>query len=546
MQQITTKNYYTITKGIDWKDMPEKFRESHAFAEGLHSSGTKDFLLYDSDRDIAETIDFYFKDLAKYLDGLTQKHTPANPSRTKLVTMPPTQSQANADRPGDNSANPRPSKLVAIKATTRKSGKANPKKTGNPPAAKALKATIPGVKKAVHKTTATTPKTANNYAEKIPDEIRFIKRYANLNDKIKTKPEVLNFINALQKAIIERRIRKTSSFAKQVEYVQEKLVELYHKMRGQTRIEIPEKKLLELKAITGREKVFSTIEFIKKYMRLNGKPAVKAKAKLLLEQLRHATQKGDIKPSMPYHPLLNEMKKNLEQFTKEKNVKTLHIEPAALSGLQGALNGLGSTSGLNGLDNIVQVEGDTSIINSMDFANLQFESLGFRQPWLDFMGDPAPGFTAMVFGKPKFGKSMLCAAFAAYLARNHGRVLYVVREEGIDKTSQEKLAAPHIRHPNLTVADGLPTDLSPYDFIFLDSVTKLGLEPQDLEALQKRYSGKSFIYVFQVTKDGLFRGANKFQHDVDMVIEVPQWGRAVQYGRYNQGGEMEIFGNNGV
>jgi len=33
------------------------------------------------------------------------------------------------------------------------------------------------------------------------------------------------------------------------------------------------------------------------------------------------------------------------------------------------------------------------------------------------------------------------------------------------------------------------------------------------------------------------------QHDVNVVIEVPEKGRAVQFGRYNQGGEMNIFGN---
>ena len=46
---------------------------------------------------------------------------------------------------------------------------------------------------------------------------------------------------------------------------------------------------------------------------------------------------------------------------------------------------------------------------------------------------------------------------------------------------------------------------------------------------------------FQTTKEGKFKGANTFQHDVDSVIEVPERGKAVQYGRFNQGGEMPIF-----
>jgi hypothetical protein len=34
---------------------------------------------------------------------------------------------------------------------------------------------------------------------------------------------------------------------------------------------------------------------------------------------------------------------------------------------------------------------------------------------------------------------------------------------------------------------------------------------------------------------------NTFQHDVNSVVELPEKGKAVQYGRFNQGGEMPIF-----
>lgn len=182
-----------------------------------------------------------------------------------------------------------------------------------------------------------------------------------------------------------------------------------------------------------------------------------------------------------------------------------------------------------------------NIMPSTDFANLQFNTIGFKDRWLAFIGDPAPGFTAMVFGMPKMGKSYLCVDFAGYLAQNHGNVLYVAKEEKLDKTLQDKLKEKDVAHENLTVADGIPADLSPYDFIFLDSVNKLGLTPKDLEKLKSQNKGKSFIYVFQATKGGKFKGNNEFQHDVDVVIEVPEIGKAVQYGRFNQGGAIDIF-----
>jgi len=139
------------------------------------------------------------------------------------------------------------------------------------------------------------------------------------------------------------------------------------------------------------------------------------------------------------------------------------------------------------------------------------------------------------------GKSYLCVDFAGYLARNHGKVLYVSKEEKLDATLQKKLTDKDVAHPNLFVSDFLPYDLSPYDFIILDSVNKLGLSAKDLEKLKADNKGKSFVFIFQTTKEGKFRGTNEFQHDVDVVIEVPEPGKAVQFGRFNQGGEFNIF-----
>lgn len=104
-----------------------------------------------------------------------------------------------------------------------------------------------------------------------------------------------------------------------------------------------------------------------------------------------------------------------------------------------------------------------------------------------------------------------------------------------------KLSDKAVAHPNLDVSAFLPINLSAYDFIFLDSVNRLGLQPEDLNRLKAKNPTKSFVFIFQSTKDGNFRGANSFQHDVDIVIEVPQKGMAVQMGRFNQGGEAEIF-----
>ncbi len=239
------------------------------------------------------------------------------------------------------------------------------------------------------------------------------------------------------------------------------------------------------------------------------------------------------------------------EFIKSKVISLLEIaasqikvsiSPKTKKRLRGTLSEIQSHQ-LDGIekDNNPEEKSKTQIMNSLEFTKLQFSSLGFKGKWLTLIGDPTSGFTVMVFGKPKMGKSYLCVDFAGYLARNHGRVLYVAKEEKLDATLQEKLNSKEVAHENLDVADGLPKELSSYQFVFLDSVNKLSLVPDDLILLQEKNPNTSFIYVFQSTKDGNFKGQQSFQHDVDVVIEVPEKGLAVQYGRFNQGGELNIF-----
>lgn len=193
--------------------------------------------------------------------------------------------------------------------------------------------------------------------------------------------------------------------------------------------------------------------------------------------------------------------------------------------------------GLNGITR----GGNPAVISSTDFANKEFKTIGFTGKWRALIGDPCPGFKAAVSGMPKMGKSFLCLEFAKYLASNHGKAIYITKEEFMSPTFQLKLKETDAANPNLDIAGEIPADLSAYQYIFIDSVTSLKLTPDDLKKLEVNNPGKSFIYVHQVTKAGKARGTNEFMHNVDIIIEVPERGKAIQYGRYNQGGEMDIF-----
>ncbi len=472
---ITTANYHDSIKNTNFSVLPDAIRKGHDFVRKITNNGAN-WDNYHNSETIKKTVDTYFEKLASFVEEKKQHST----------------SPAKKTRP------------AVIKKEQNRSGSSTP-----------------------------------SLVERVPDELRFIRRYVNLDGKTKTKEEILRFINSLQKSILEKKIRKTSFYAKEIRYIQDKLIEVYNGMKAKIALMLTPDTKEELLAIANGEKVLPSVNFIKRYIGMNGRDGMKEKARLLLSQVNKAYATGKIANSDPYIVEMHEIKKNLESFLSEKHMKVLEIEKNTLSGLQGLIDGC-DCQHLNGFDGEEKFTKPT-VMSSMDFADMQFRSLGFKGKWLELIGDPSSHFTMMVFGRPKFGKSYLCIEFAGYLARNHGKVLYIAKEEGLDKTLQDKLNDKDVKHPNLYVASSLPASLSFYDFIFLDSVNKLGMAPDDLTRLKAMYPDKSFVYVFQTTKEGKFRGANTFQHDVDAVIEVPEKGKAVQYGRFNQGGEIQIF-----
>jgi len=372
-------------------------------------------------------------------------------------------------------------------------------------------------------------------------ELKFIKRFLGLNGKKKIRQQIRLFLSALQKAMKELRIRKSSKYAEQILQIQDELIKLHSRFVSDVQkitVDFSESLIEKCDSLVGNQVELFSIKFIKSYIGLQGKVIETKKAENFFKRIINATNKEKLIPSDKYWTEIKTILRNLKDFVS-KNPKRgiLRIAKQELNGLNGILGSMCEPENLNGLGRVPK----NTIMNSLDAVQLRFEKLGLTGRWLDFIGNPSRNFSMMIYGLPKFGKSILAVDFAGYMARNHGRILYVAKEEGIDDTLIEKLDS--VAHQKLDVSDFLPTDLSGYDFIFLDSVTKLGLRPTDLNQMEADYPNKGFIYIFQTTKDGKFRGSNEFQHDMDVVVEVPEKGLAVQNGRFNQGGEMSIFQN---
>ncbi len=484
---ITIDNYFEEINRLDLPSLPEPLQKGHEFVVKATDNG-QTWQSYHEGENTHKAIDIYLSKLNEYVSKQVK------PSREKKE-KPSSQRQNTPFQP----AKTREHQVPEPKAPT------DDASTLPPP----------------------------EMVERIPEELRIIRRFVNMDGKTKTKEEILRFVNSLQKAIVEKRIRETSPYAEQIRFIQDKLIGVFNSMKAKIKIELKPETYEEMKALTREQKVLPSINFIKRYIGMNGKTGIKEKAGQLLDQINRAMDKGKIADNDPYVVEIHEIKKHLKAFTTGKRQNVLEIEKATLNGLNGILE--------NSCDSLNGPEAKPVLMNSMDFANMQFTTIGLKGKWYDLIGDPSPNFTAMVYGKPKMGKSYLCIDFAGYLARHHGKVLYVAKEEGLDMTLQKKLADKNVVHPNLFVAAELPLTLNPYHFIFLDSVNRLGLTPNDLVELKQKNPFKSFIFIFQATKDGNFRGANSFQHNVDVVVEIPEKGKAVQMGRFNQGGETMVF-----
>ena len=102
--------------------------------------------------------------------------------------------------------------------------------------------------------------------EKVTLEIAFIKRYVGLNGKTKDRKQILSFINGLQRAILEKRIRKTSPHAKEIESIQDQLIKCYEEMGESVQVKIDEKSLESYTEIAYSEKAMQTVIFIKQFI----------------------------------------------------------------------------------------------------------------------------------------------------------------------------------------------------------------------------------------------------------------------------------------
>jgi hypothetical protein len=518
---ITTNNYFQKIQNINIKALPEPLRKGHDLVVKSTANGTN-WNNYQASEGIKKVIDLYLQKLNEY-----QGNSPTS------VSMEEHKQKVNA-------------------------------KVKNNPSQKLKKEST---KKTI-KEKSSTPSNVKQVSQ-IGEEIKFIKRYVALHNKVKSPKAILSFIKALQKSIVQKLIRKTSPLAQEIELIQNKLVLAYNKMKGDESFSINESDLSRLVGIAGGEAVYPSISALKRFIGLQGKDDPK-KITSFIKYLETLVAKKKILRDDPYADKLNEIYKSLRNRTSSK----IMISKTQLSGLQGIIEACQCNKKYYGhhLGKIYHTNGKklracksrtysdasrgacshnkglSGVLTAEEMATRKLDLLSFQSFWFNLFGNPARNFTMMFHGEPHNGKTIFLLKLAQYLAESFGEVLYVSSEEFASPTMTKKVNEFLNPLPErLHFAENLQDpDLNQYQFIILDSVNDVGLKINEYKELRKQHPDKAFVFILQHTKTGDFKGGKDWEHIAEIAGEVSKGEVTISKNRYAPKNQINFFKQFGI
>ncbi|WP_017730745.1 hypothetical protein [Nafulsella turpanensis] len=504
---ISIANYSHSIKSVDINSLPQALQEGHQFFIEAES-------VYDQDESIKETIDIYLQKLNEYLG--------AKESNVKADSEPKeAKSKSSFPPKAKNEANSAKAKIKAPLKSRAPGKKAAPKSKPAEPVSKSQ------------------PKLVASQSK----DVLFIKRFINMHNKVKSRHQINLFIKALQKAIVGREIRKTSKHAGHIKEIQKKLCDQHNKMSDgdSVKIAINEQWLNELVAAAGGEKVYKSVQLIKRYIGLQGEMLI-TRIESLLKAVQAALSKKEITCSDPYYDKIKTIQKNLEIAKEGGKVK---IEKAELNGLEGILNACGCSANLSGLEDYdlppLTTDGkvkkkpdkDLDIFDSMDQLNSQPSDNSFRLKGdLGKMLGELERFELAITlegdqggGKTRFSYQ-LANAFAEIGLQVAVFSLEIGRRSDLIRRMREAYIV-EVNRKNVFITDKLPEGLETiykaskaFDVVIIDSWNKLNVHSSEFDKFRKSFPNTIFIVIFQRTTQGTIRGGTAPLYDSGINIEV--------------------------
>lgn len=515
--KITKNNYFSIISEIGIDKLSDPMKKGYELVNRATKGGT-DWSKYNM---FQKAIDAHFEALGIWYDKSKGKTEPIKTKREKQTTS----SNKKVEK-----ADERRSEIVSHKKESKKE-------------ARQVKPSKGFVK----------PKVKGKDVELISPEVGFIRRFVSLNNKMKTKDQVGSFIRSLQKAIVEKRIRKTSRYANVIREIQAQLVSTYKKMANTISFEFEPKDLNRYYKIAGAEVVMPSVRFIKAFVGLTGKEISKHKAKNLLDRINKALTKKILNTEDRYYKEVRTVINSLEDFLGKQGHKSITVKESQLNGLEGVLRNCGCRS-LKGFGSITEIVGAKNVLKSKDEGVMtvdearkaQFRPVALTGEWLRLIGKMCLPTHFLVYGFGGSGKTSFVLLFTQYLASLGYKILYVAREQYNTPTFTELL-----NRLNIVVGDNFKivkdfNVLNPreFDFVVLDSKDDMDIQLHSFVKLKEKHPAQSFIMISQGTKDGNFTGTGRWRNVVDVMVFAENG--IIKTGhdknRWGGSGEMKVFG----
>lgn len=388
-------------------------------------------------------------------------------------------------------------------------------------------------------------KSTPKMVEKIAPEITLLRRFIRMVNKALPVDKFVLLVNAMDRAMVEKVIRKTSAHAEVIKAIESKLRQAVNnaleKGDKEIQVNVPEDKLNLWVSMAGGEAVYPSVRIIKRFISIQGKTVDPIKVKALKE----AIAKAKVDKEDPYFKQVDAISKAIA-----KKVKKIKITAQQLNGLSCIAKtcGCNHISGLSGFGE--PGEGNTSEVknNSLEVAK-SFNYDGFLRADQKEMAKPAGTFVApgeigkflqnlqpyklliLLTGDPHAGKTEAVTQIMDSFASMGKRVAGFFLEQGGLESKDTRGAinrnvAKKNEHNIFITGEAdkgiksVKQAAEQFDVVVLDSWQKLGLPNTEMDSLRHEHPNTIFVVIFQQNGKGGTRGGVSADFDAPVQLKV--------------------------
>lgn len=397
---------------------------------------------------------------------------------------------------------------------------------------------------------ASKPVVASGNTEHLTPELVLIKRFAGMEGRTKTKSQVLNFTRALQKAIKEKKVTKTSPNAAVIKGIQQRVVKLYNTMVDKNlnaaEVSLDSKFSENVKKLAAKQKVYNSIPLLKRFINMQGINPTIAAVEKFLKAIKSAIKNNKFVAD-PYVKEVENIQDILNDYLGQKRAD-ITLEETSLAGLMGIpqLAGLDFSSckckkksheNLGEIDLPKDLLSIFSRIDEPATGNAVSKSFVLPTDLGKFLGRiERLEYALLLRGEKGAGKTRLLYQLLNLFASQKLTVAHFSLEISKKSDLVSRMTEAYIDPKNLkfiSVADELPKGISTireaakyFDVVAIDSFSKIGVPQTEFDKLRKDFPDTFFIVVFQSTTAGTARGGSAAEFDAGAVLQVNKGGLA--------------------